>query len=161
MRILIVEDEYNLADAISSKLKKEKYVVDILTDGEEGLYHALTNIYDLIILDVMLPNKNGFSILKAIRENSIKSKVIMLTARSSLEDKLDGFEKGANDYVTKPFHLDELIARVNAQLKNKDYLEKKEVLEFDDLELDLTTSVLNCKTTIKYGESIMKLFLII
>ena len=77
----------------------------------------------------MLPNKNGFSILKAIRENSIKSKVIMLTARSSLEDKLDGFEKGANDYVTKPFHLDELIARVNAQLKNKDYLEKKEVLQ--------------------------------
>ena len=61
MRILIVEDEYNLADAISSKLKKEKYVVDILTDGEEGLYHALTNIYDLIILDVMLPNKNGFT----------------------------------------------------------------------------------------------------
>lgn len=158
MRILIVEDEYNLADAISSKLKKEKYVVDILTDGEEGLYHALTNIYDLIILDVMLPNKNGFSILKAIRENSIKSKVIMLTARSSLEDKLDGFEKGANDYVTKPFHLDELIARVNAQLKNKDYLEKKEVLEFDDLELDLTTSVLNCKTTKNHIELVCKEF---
>ncbi len=158
MRILIVEDEYNLADAISSKLKKEKYVVDILTDGEEGLYHALTNIYDLIILDVMLPNKNGFSILKAIRENSIKSKVIMLTARSSLEDKLDGFEKGANDYVTKPFHLDELIARVNAQLKNKDYLEKKEVLEFDDLELDLTTSVLNCKTTRNHIELVCKEF---
>ena len=116
MRILIVEDEYNLADAISSKLKREKYTVDIITDGEEGLYHALTDIYDLIILDVMLPNKNGFEILKALRENQVKSKVIMLTARSSLEDKLDGFDKGANDYLTKPFHMDELLARVNAQL---------------------------------------------
>lgn len=158
MRILIVEDEYNLADVISSKLKKEKYTVDIITDGEEGLYHALTDIYDLIILDVMLPNKNGFEILKALRENQIKSKVIMLTARSSLEDKLDGFDRGANDYLTKPFHIDELIARVNVQLKNQDNLEKKEVLEFDDLELNLATSVLNCKTTKNHIELVCKEF---
>lgn len=147
MRILVVEDEYNLADAICSKLKKEKYLVDMALDGEEGLYHALTDIYDLIILDVMLPHKNGFEVLKEIRENSIKSKVIMLTARSSLEDKLDGFEKGANDYVTKPFHMDELLARVKVQLKGGDNVEKKEVLLFGDLELHLTTSILNCKTT--------------
>ncbi len=158
MRILIVEDEYNLADVISSKLKKEKYTVDIITNGEEGLYHALTDIYDLIILDVMLPNKNGFEILKALRENLVKSKVIMLTARSSLEDKLDGFDRGANDYLTKPFHIDELIARVNVQLKNQDNLEKKEVLEFGDLELNLATSVLNCKTTKNHIELVCKEF---
>lgn len=158
MRILIVEDEYNLADAISSKLKREKYTVDIITDGEEGLYHALTDIYDLIILDVMLPNKNGFEILKALRENQVKSKVIMLTARSSLEDKLDGFDKGANDYLTKPFHMDELLARVNAQLKSPENLEKKGVLEFGDLELHLTSSVLNCKTTRNHIELVCKEF---
>lgn len=158
MRILIVEDEYNLADAISSKLKREKYTVDIITDGEEGLYHALTDIYDLIILDVMLPNKNGFEILKALRENQVKSKVIMLTARSSLEDKLDGFDKGANDYLTKPFHMDELLARVNAQLKSPENLEKKGVLEFGDLELALTSSVLKCKTTRNHIELVCKEF---
>lgn len=158
MRILIVEDEYNLADAISSKLKREKYTVDIITDGEEGLYHALTDIYDLIILDVMLPNRNGFEILKSLRENQIKSKVIMLTARSSLEDKLDGFDKGANDYLTKPFHMDELLARVNAQLKSPENLERKGVLEFGDLELDLTSSVLNCKTTRNHIELVCKEF---
>lgn len=90
MRILIVEDEYNLADVIASRLKKEKYLVDISDDGEDGSYNALTGIYDLIILDVMLPLKDGFTILKAIRENKISSKVIMLTAKSTIEDKLDG-----------------------------------------------------------------------
>ena len=83
MRILIIEDEFNLADAIKSKLKKEKYQVDICTDGEEGLYNATTNIYDLIILDVMLPGINGFEILNNIRKEEIKTKVIMLTAKST------------------------------------------------------------------------------
>lgn len=90
MHILIVEDEYNLADVIASRLKTEKYLVDISDDGEDGSYNALTGIYDLIILDVMLPLKDGFTILKAIRENKISSKVIMLTAKSTIEDKLDG-----------------------------------------------------------------------
>ncbi len=90
MRILIVEDEYNLVDVIASRLKTEKYLVDISDDGEDGSYNALTGIYDLIILDVMLPLKDGFTILKAIRENKISSKVIMLTAKSTIEDKLDG-----------------------------------------------------------------------
>ena len=82
MRILIVEDEFNLVDVISSRLKKEKYAVDIFCGGEEGLESALTNIYDLIILDVMLPNINGFEILKKIRDKNIKLKVIMLTAKT-------------------------------------------------------------------------------
>lgn len=92
MRILIVEDEFNLADVISSRLKKEKYAVDIFCDGEEGLESALTSIYDLIILDVMLPNINGFEILKKIREKNIKSKVIMLTAKNTSRRQANRFE---------------------------------------------------------------------
>ena len=87
MRILIVEDEYNLADVIRDRLSKEKYTVDISCTGNEGLDNALSNIYDLIILDVMLPGINGFDILKEIRKEKIESKVIMLTAKGELEDK--------------------------------------------------------------------------
>lgn len=144
MRILIVEDEFNLADVISDRLKKEKYSVDIATDGEVGLYNALNNIYDLILLDVMLPNINGFDILKKIRENSINSKVIMLTAKSMIDDKLECFNNGADDYVTKPFHMEELVARCNAQLRKnviRDYI------EVGDLKLNLRTSSITCTTT--------------
>ena len=118
MRILVVEDEETIADIIATKLRAEKYEVDTSFDGEEGLYNALTNIYDLIILDIMLPKKNGLEILKEIKENDITSKVIILTAKSELDDKLKGFDTGADDYVTKPFHIEELIARVNVQLRN-------------------------------------------
>lgn len=151
MKILIVEDEFNLADVISNRLKKEGYAVVICGDGEEGSYEALTNTYDLIILDVMLPNKNGFEILKEIREEKINSKVIMLTAKSMIEDKLNGFEKGANDYLTKPFHMDELVARVNVQLRNSGGDVPKYYIEFGDLKLNIKNSNLTCNTT---GESI-------
>ena len=144
MRILIVEDEFTLADVIKSRLEKEHYIVDIVTDGEEGLYNERSNIYDLIILDVMLPRKDGFEILKRIRGEEINSKVLMLIAKSMLEDKLNGFEKGANDYLTKPFHMDELVARVNAQLKNPVYLRKKDYIVYGDLSLNLTSSKLTC-----------------
>ena len=117
MRILIIEDEFNLADVISSRLKKENYIVDVFYDGETGLENALTNIYDLIILDIMLPKINGIEILKQLRNEKIKSKIIMLTAKSQLEDKLDGLNNGANDYITKPFHIDELVARVNEYIR--------------------------------------------
>ena len=130
MRILIVEDEKKLADIIASRLIKEKYVVDISYDGEEGLDNSLSNIYDLIILDVMLPKKNGFEILNEIRKKDIKSKVIMLTAKTLLEDKLNGFQKGANDYITKPFHMEELVARVNVQLRSIDNTKITEYIEF-------------------------------
>lgn len=88
MRILIVEDEKSLAELVANRLKKEKYIVDISLDGEEGLYNALTDSYDLILLDIMLPGVNGIEILKDIRRNNIKAKVIMLTAKSELDDKL-------------------------------------------------------------------------
>ena len=151
MRILIVEDEYNLADVIASRLKKEKYLVDISEDGEEGSYNALTGIYDLIILDVMLPLKDGFTILKEIRENKISSKVIMLTAKSTIEDKLDGLTNGANDYLTKPFHIEELVARVNIQLKGSDQKDNLNKNIYHDIELNSKTSKL---TSLTNGESV-------
>ena len=94
MRILIVEDEFKIADVIASRLKNEQYIVDVYGDGEEGLDNALTNIYDLIILDVMFPGIDGFKILQEIRKQKIESKVIMFTAKSMLEDKLTGFDAG-------------------------------------------------------------------
>lgn len=117
MRILLVEDEYALAELVSERLKKERYVVDVSADGEDGLYNALTGIYDLVLLDIMLPKKNGLEILREMKKEGIPSKVIMLTAKGELEDKLTGFREGANDYLPKPFHIDELVARVDAQLR--------------------------------------------
>ena len=138
MRILIVEDEESLADLVANRLKKEKYVVDVSLDGEDGLYNALLDIYDLIILDIMLPHIDGIEILKKIKSNNIKAKVIMLTAKSELDDKLLGFSEGANDYIAKPFHIDEVVARVNAQLRIDKNKEKTK--EFGDLILDIKTS---------------------
>ena len=147
MRILVVEDEETIADVIATKLRKEKYEVDISFDGEDGLYNAMTNIYDLIILDIMLPSMNGLEILKEIKENDISAKVILLTAKSQLEDKLKGFHTGADDYVTKPFHMEELIARVNVQLRNTRNPKWNDILEYSDLSLNIRTSTLICKNT--------------
>lgn len=158
MKILIVEDEYNLADIIKDRLVKEKYTVNICVDGEEGLDEALSGIYDLIILDVMLPGKNGFEILKELRANNISSKVIMLTAKSMLDDKLQGFDLGANDYVTKPFHIDELLARVNVQLKGTSVTENKDIIKYKDLELNTKTSKLTCTKTNESVELVCKEF---
>ena len=135
MRILVVEDEARLAELVSDRLKKEKYTVDISNDGEDGMYNALTDIYDLIILDIMLPNVSGIEILKSIRKNNTKAKVIMLTAKGELDDKLLGFELGTDDYLTKPFHIDELVARVNVQLRKKS--NDTNIIEFGDIYLDL------------------------
>jgi DNA-binding response OmpR family regulator len=115
--------------------------VDINTDGEEGLYNALTGIYDLIILDVMLPHKDGFEILKELRKEKIKSKVIMLTAKNTIEDKLNGLNNGADDYLTKPFHIDELIARVNIQLR-KGEIYDNDIIEIFDIRLDIKKMIL-------------------
>ena len=146
MRILVIEDEYNLAELISERLKKEHYLVDIETDGEEGLYSALNGTYDLIILDVMLPSMNGFEILKEIREEDNNLKVIMLTAKSLIEDKLNGFSRGADDYLTKPFHMEELVARVNLQLR-KPTKGSNDFLEVGNLRLNIKNSSITCTDT--------------
>ena len=132
MRILIIEDEYKLAEAISSRLKIEKYNVDCAIDGQTGLDLSLTNAYDLIILDIMLPIYDGFEILKQVRNNNIDSKIIILSAKYMIEDKLKGLNNGADDYITKPFYMDELIARIDIQLnknnKNKSYIEVGDII---------------------------------
>ena len=151
MRILIVEDEYNLADAISSILEAEKYCVEINTDGEEGLNNALSGIYDLIILDVMLPHVNGFEILKKLRTEKIDTKVIMLTAKANIEDKMQGFSYGADDYLTKPFYMEELLARVNLQLRKKTNIDNQNKLEVGDITLDISKMELS---SLKTSESI-------
>ena len=145
MKILIIEDEYSLADAIAETLKRENYTVNIVTNGQEGENEALTNIYDLILLDVMLPNKNGFEILKTLKAEKIETPVIMLTAKSEIDDKLKGLENGADDYITKPFHMRELVARVKIILKRKANIEDENILEYDDLALDLKTGKMTSK----------------
>lgn len=155
MKVLIVEDEYNLADVIKERLEKEKLTVDIVEDGEEGYYYASTNTYDLIILDVMLPNMSGFQILNKLRTDNINSKIIMLIARSTIEDKLNGLENETDDYLTKPFHMDELVARVNIQLKRNG---NKDNLSFGDLVLNTTTLKVTCAKTNEVVELIKKEF---
>lgn len=156
MRLLVIEDEYKLADLIRARLKKENYYVDISLDGEDGLYKALENIYDLIILDVMLPKKDGFEILKELKKNNINSNIIMLTARASLDDKLEGFDGGADDYLTKPFHMEELVARVNARLRKNNSDKSINVLFFEDIKLDLKKALLTCVKTEEEVEVVCK-----
>ena len=144
MKILIIEDEFSLADAIAETLKKENFTVEIITDGQDGEDEALTNVYDLILLDVMLPHKNGFEILKQLRREKVSTPIIMLTAKSEIYDKLEGLENGADDYITKPFHMKELVARVKVILKRNSNLEDTDVIEFADLILDLKTGKMKC-----------------
>ena len=139
MKILIIEDEYSLADAISETLQKENYTTKIVTNGEEGEDEALTNIYDLILLDVMLPKKDGFEILKNLKAGKINAPIIMITAKSELVDKLKGLENGVDDYITKPFHMSELMARIKIVLRRNSKVQDDNILEYSDLKLDLST----------------------
>ena len=127
-------------------LKSKKYDVEIRTDGEEGLDEALTDIYDLIILDVMLPSMNGFEILKELKKENINSKVLMLTAKNTIDDKMVGFNNGADDYLTKPFHMEELLARVNIQLR-KNNTSSTDILELGDIVLNIKTMELSNKNS--------------
>lgn len=136
LRILLIEDEFSLADALRASLKKENYIVDLVRDGEEGLMQALTGIYDVIILDIMLPKINGFEVLKKVRKNNIKTPILILTAKSELDDKITGLDGGADDYLTKPFQTRELLARIRAILRRKSNIEEYE-LNFKDIVLDI------------------------
>lgn len=144
MNILIVEDEYSLADAIAETLKKEKFNINIQTNGEDGENEALTGNYDLILLDVMLPQKNGFEILANLRKAKIKTPIIMLTAKSEMSDKLNGLENGADDYITKPFSTRELVARIKIILKRTNNIEDTSILEYGDLTLDIKNAKVKC-----------------
>ena len=142
MRILYVEDEKYLADAVIHVLKKNGIDVDWAADGEEGLDLAVKPIYDAIVLDIMLPKLSGLDILTIIRNKDINTPVIMLSALGEVEDKVSGLEKGADDYLAKPFKTSELIARLNA-LTRRPPLQSDKKLTYKDLTLDLTNRTLS------------------
>ena len=136
MRILLIEDEEILSNTIKSVLKDE-YEVDQAFDGLEGELYAKQDIYDAIILDLMLPEKNGYEVLEEIRKEKIKTPVIILTAKDTLNDKLKGFQKGADDYLTKPFEKEELKARIIAIARRNNLNFYKDELLFKDLKINL------------------------
>ena len=138
MRILIIEDEKSLSDVLCEILKQQKYSVDAVYDGEEGLDYALTDIYDVILLDIMLPKLSGIEVLKEMRKENISTPVIMLTAKSEVEDKVAGLDYGADDYITKPFETIELLARIRSASRRKDVF-TGEGIEFGDLSIDKNT----------------------
>jgi heavy metal response regulator len=138
MRILVIEDEKKISDFIKRGLKEEGYAVDVGADGENGLFLARTNDYDLILLDLMLPKIDGITVCKKLREDKITSPIIMLTAKDAVKDKVTGLDAGADDYITKPFAFEELLARVRAILRKKSTAQAT-TLEVGDLSLDLQT----------------------
>ena len=139
MRILVVEDERRLAELLRRVLTEERYVADVAFEGPSGLTMALSGGYDLIILDVMLPGMDGFEICQKLRAAEIATPVLMLTARGAVEDRVNGLRIGADDYLLKPFALEELLARVTALLRRRDReLDVAQQLHVADLTLDLT-----------------------
>ncbi|MEG2291251.1 MAG: response regulator transcription factor [Clostridium sp.] len=135
MRILVVEDEIDLLEAIEEGLKIDGYAVDTSEDGVDGLELARVNDYDLIILDLNLPSMDGIDILKNIRNEDNLVKILILTARSSIEDRVLGLDLGANDYLVKPFHFEELEARIRSLLRMK-YIQEGTMLKYNDLKVD-------------------------
>ena len=139
MRLLLVEDEKQLCEALKHILTKNKYTVDAVYNGDDGLDYALTGVYDVIILDIMLPKLNGLEILKMIRKRKISTPVILLTAKGSVEDRILGLDLGADDYLPKPFAPEELLARLRAVTRRNSELINDNILEFADIKLNLST----------------------
>ncbi len=142
MRILIVEDSVSLTDALESVLKREKYTVEVVHDGEEGVAYAETGVYDAIIMDVMMPKKNGIDAVREIRKKKIGTPIIMLTALSEDSDKVRGLDCGADDYLTKPFSIPELLARLRAVTRRKGEIIPDDGLSYEGVTLNLMTFTL-------------------
>jgi len=138
MRILLIEDEKKVASFIKKGLEEEYYTVDVAYDGKEGSKLALSEEYDLIILDLMLPYKDGITILKEIRDAKISVPILILTAKGSIQDKVTGLDSGADDYLSKPFSFDELLARIRALLRRYSS-EKSNILKANDLVMDINS----------------------
>lgn len=134
MRILIVEDEKKVASFVKRGLEQESYAVDVVHDGVEGTHYAEINKYDAIVLDIMLPKKSGLEVLKDIKEAGVKSPVLLLTARDSVDDRVKGLNLGADDYLTKPFAFEELLARLRVLMRRG--ASGTPVLKYQDLSLD-------------------------
>ncbi len=139
MKLLVVEDEMQLADALTEILKRNMYSVDTAYDGIAGLDNALTGLYDCIILDIMLPGMNGLDVLRNMRAAKIHTPVLLLTARSEVEDKIKGLDIGADDYLTKPFVTGELLARVRALTRRKGEIVNENKMDFNGLALQKNT----------------------
>jgi DNA-binding response OmpR family regulator len=138
MRILVIEDEKDLANAIAKGLRKQGYAADIAYDGEEALFMADVNNYDLVVLDLNMPKVDGIEVCRKIRESGIPVGILMLTARSGLDDRIKGLEEGADDYLVKPFHFPELLARIRAILRRKGE-PRHVILRSGDLVIDPNT----------------------
>lgn len=135
MKVLIVEDNFKLLGELKKELDNH-FETDVCSLGEDAIYNIKQNIYDLIILDLMLPDMSGIDVLKTIRNEGINTLVLILTAKESLDDKVGAFEIGANDYLTKPFYMEELVARVYAMLRTNGKIKKDNQIVFKDLKLD-------------------------
>lgn len=163
MKILIVEDDESLALAIAQILNEQKYQTEIAYNGKDGLDYALHDNYDLILLDIMLPKLDGFSLVRKLRQNKNNSPIIMLTAKDDIHSKITGLDSGADDYITKPFVKEELLARIRANARRQGDVIIN-TLSFCDLNLDLDTAILSCNTKsiqLSFKEfSILKILLV-
>ena len=144
MRVLVIEDEPRLAATLQDLLELEGYTADVRHDGEAGLDDALSSIYDVILLDVMLPKLDGFTVLRRLREAGNATPVLMLTARSEVSDRVEGLDRGADYYLTKPFNPKELLACVRALTRRQPELRNTDVLEFGGLRLEKNSFALSC-----------------
>lgn len=162
MRLLLAEDTYDLNRVLTMALRHEGYEVDSCLDGEEALNHAMENSYDGIVMDIMMPKMDGIEVLKHIRQRNIVTPVLLLTAKSDIDDRVEGLDAGADDYLTKPFAMKELLARVRAMTRRKkDYT--SEQISFGDLTLDGETfelkSVNSIRLSVKEFELLQMLML--
>lgn len=144
MRVLVIEDEKRLAATLGDLLEMDGYTADLCYDGESGLDNALTGIYDVILLDMMLPKKDGLTVLRELRQAGQSTPVLMLTARSELSDRVAGLDTGADYYLTKPFEPKELLACIRALTRRQPELRNPDSLEFGDLKLDKSAFTLVC-----------------
>ena len=146
MKVLLVEDNSQLNKALTTLLKRNSYLVDSALDGEEALIYLKDYQYDVIVLDIMLPKIDGLEVVRRARSNGIQTPIILLTAKSTIEDKITGLDLGADDYLPKPFNSDELLARIRAlgRRKTQEFIEKKEI-EFGDLVIDESRYIIKCR----------------
>ena len=143
MKLLYAEDEIAMSEAVVDVLEYHKYTVDAVYDGDDALYYALHGDYDGIILDIMMPKRSGTEVLKELRQSGIGTPVLLLTAKGEVDDRIAGLDLGADDYLTKPFAMGELLARVRAMLRRREDF-KPDILSFGDLQLNMQSYELSC-----------------
>lgn len=148
MKVLLIEDDQDLCRALSFTLKKEGYIVDTCFQGDEAIYYGTSSAYDVIILDRMLPMLDGLTIIQILRKNNITTPIIMVTAMNGINDRIDGLDAGADDYLIKPFDIGELLARIRALSRRPRTIESNMVLEFSNFRLDTDLHTLTAESKI-------------